>query len=441
MLSVSLTDALVVVVVLGGMILIHELGHFLAAKLCGVRVLILSLGFGKRLTGFTRGDTDYRVSALPIGGYVKMAGDDPREVREGGRGEFLSCPRWQRFFIVMMGPTMNVALAVGLLAGLYRYHYVLPAFLRQPARIGDLDPDSPAAKAGVLRGDLIVRLGDTTNPNWEDLETQVSTTVDEPIPLEILREGRLLQVTLVPKAQGPSRLGAAGWYPYAPGIIDKLAEGLPAARAGLKPGDSIVGVNGQETFFWPQVARALQAAAGKEVVLKILRNGMTREVRLTPVFSEVMGERKWRIGVEFRNEMIVEKLSWGRAVQASLRDNLRGTLATVDVLGKVLTRRLSTRILSGPIGIAQMSGEAYRAGFQELLMLVSFISLQLGIFNLLPIPILDGGVILLLVVEGLIRRDLSLQFKERVVQVGLVLLLLLAVVVMYNDLIKTFRPS
>ncbi len=441
MFSVVITPVVVVVVVLGTMILVHEMGHFVAAKLCGVRVVIFSLGFGKRLLGFKSGDTDYRLSVLPIGGYVKMAGDDPRELHGGDPGEFLSRPRWQRFFVVIMGPTMNVAMAVWLLAGLYHYHYVLPAYLRQPARIGDLDAGSPAEKAGLLRGDTIVRLGNLTNPTWEDAETKVSTTVDEQMPLDVLRQGSVLHFTLVPKAQGPSRLGTAGWYPYAPGVIERVEAGLPAARAGVKPGDQIVGVDGRETFFWLQIASSLQASHGKELELKILRDGKTLEVHVTPVFSKLMGETKWRIGVEFRNDMVVQNLSWIRAIQASVTDNLKYVLATADVLEKVITRRLSARILSGPIGIVQMSSEAYRAGFSELVVVVSFISLQLAIFNLLPIPILDGGVILLLIIEGLMGRDLSLEFKERVVQVGLVLLLLLAVVVMYQDIVKNLRPS
>jgi regulator of sigma E protease len=157
--------------------------------------------------------------------------------------------------------------------------------------------------------------------------------------------------------------------------------------------------------------------------------------------TDVRGGKAWRIGVAFHSTMVVKQLPWGQAITSSFRDNLRNCLATFDVLAKILTRRLSTRSLAGPIGIAQLSGQAYRAGVPELLMLVSFISLQLGIFNLLPIPILDGGVILLLLVESVIRRDLSLEVKERFAQVGIVFLLLLAVFVMYNDIVKTFNPS
>jgi regulator of sigma E protease len=440
MFSSFITDAVVVVAVLGFMILIHELGHFIAAKFFGVRVLVFSLGFGKRLFGFKRGDTDYRVSALPFGGFVKMAGDDPAEVREGHPGEFLARPRWQRFVVVVMGPAMNALLAVGLLTGLYRYHFQKPAYQEQAARVGDVEPDSPAARIGVLPGDLIVRLGGVANPKWEDVEVKILTTVGEALPVELLRDGQTLKLSLTPQARGPSRVGDAGWYPYVPGTIEMVDPWLPASQLGLKPGDQIVGVEGRKVFFWPRLTYLIQSGNGREMELTIRREGKDFTVRVKPVLSEVSGEKMWRIGVGFRSNVVVQQLPWGKAITASLRDNLRNSLATFEVLRKILTRRMSARSLSGPIGIAQLSGEMYRAGITELLMFVSFISLQLSIFNLLPIPILDGGVIFLLLIEGLMRRDLSLEVKERFAQVGIVFLLLLAVFVMYNDILKTFRP-
>jgi len=440
MFSSFITDAVVVVAVLGFMILIHELGHFIAAKFFGVRVLVFSLGFGKRLFGFKRGDTDYRVSALPFGGFVKMAGDDPAEVREGDPGEFLARPRWQRFVVVVMGPAMNALLAVGLLTGLYRYHFQKPAYQEQAARVGDVEPDSPAARVGVLPGDLIVRLDGVANPKWEDVEVKILTTVGEALPVELLRDGQTLKLSLTPQARGPSRVGDAGWFPYVPGTIEMVDPGLPASQLGLKLGDQIVGVEGRKVFFWPRLTYLIQSGNGREMELTIRREGKDFTVRVKPVLSEVSGEKMWRIGVGFRSNVVVQQLPWGKAITASLRDNLRNSLATFEVLRKILTRRMSARSLSGPIGIAQLSGEMYRAGITELLMFVSFISLQLSIFNLLPIPILDGGVIFLLLIEGLMRRDLSLEVKERFAQVGIVFLLLLAVFVMYNDILKTFRP-
>jgi regulator of sigma E protease len=440
MLGSFVTDAVVVIVVLGIMIFIHELGHFMAAKAFGVRVLVFSLGFGKTLLHLTRGETDYRISALPFGGYVKMAGDDPSEVREGNKGEFLSQPRWHRFVIVVMGPAMNVLLAVALLTGLYKFHFQRPAYLEQVARIGDVEPASPAAEANIQTGDLILRLAGQENPKWEDVDYKVLTSANEAIPIVVDRNGQTIKTSVTPIAKGANRAGYAGWDPEAPGILEGVESGLPAANAGLKPGDEIVGINGHKVLYFPSVAYAIQTGNGKPVVFDIIRAGKEFQVTVQPTYGDLMGEKRWRVGFWFRNGMVVRHLPLGQAFKASLSDNARNCLATFDVLAKIVTRRMSARSLSGPIGIAQISGEAYRAGIPDLLLLISFISLQLGIFNLLPIPVLDGGVILLLLVEGLLRRDLSLQVKERFVQVGIVFLLLLAAFCMYNDLVKTFRP-
>ncbi len=440
MLPNYLTDAVVVAIVLGVMILVHELGHFLAAKGFGVRVRIFSIGFGKRLFGFKRGDTDYRVSALPLGGYVKMAGDDPRESHEGDPGEFLGRPRWQRFVIVAMGPTMNVLMAVVLLSGLYRYHFQKPAIEEQPARVGDVEPGSPAARAGVLSGDLIVRLDGIVNPKWQDVIAKIPFSAGETIQLEIVRDGRHLDLTITPKAEGRDEMGYAGWIPYLPAFIESVNPEMPAAQAGLQPGDQVVGVDGKKVYDSVAIVRALQSADGKPVEFAVQRQGKEFRVRLRPVYSSAGGQKKWRIGVAFEFPFVVRQLPWRQAITVSVEENWNNSLMTFDVLGKILTRRMSARSLSGPIGIAQLSGEMYRAGIDPLLKLVSAISLQLGIFNLLPIPILDGGVILLLLIESVMRRDLSVAVKERVVQVGMVFLLLLAVFVMYNDIVKTFRP-
>lgn len=440
MLGSFFTDALVVVVVLGIMIFIHEAGHFVAAKSFGVRVLVFSLGFGKSLLHLKRGDTDYRISILPFGGYVKMAGDDPSEVRQGDSGEFLSQARWKRFVIVVMGPAMNVLLAIVILTGLYKFHFQRPAYLEQPATIGDVDEASPAALANIQPGDRIVRLGTLENPKWDDVDFKILTTTNEAIPLELEHNGQVVSTSITPIAKGPNRVGYVGWDPVAPGVLEGIEPGLPASKAGLKPGDQIVGINGRKVLYYPSVALAIQTGNGKPVTFDLVRDGKPLQITVQPVYSELMGEKRWRVGFWFHSGMVIRHLPWGQALAASLDDNARNCLATFDVLGKILTRHMSARSLSGPIGIAQLSGEAYRAGIPELLLLISFISLQLGIFNLLPIPVLDGGVILLLLVEGLIRRDLSLEVKERFVQVGIVFLLLLAAFVMYNDLVKTFRP-
>jgi regulator of sigma E protease len=438
--SSFLTSTIVVVIVLGIMILVHELGHFVAAKLFGVRVLTFSLGFGKRLFGFKYGPTDYRVSLLPLGGYVKMAGDDPTEVRPGDPDEFLAKPRWQRFIIAVMGPSMNVLMALVLLAGLYHYHYPKPAYMEAPARVGEVEPNSPASQAGILPGDLIVRLGELQHPDWEDLKMKVLTTAGESLPVEILRDGKQLSLTLTPKAKGPDEVGDAGLVPCIPGKIGLVEPGKPAGQAGLKAGDMIVALDGRELGCWQQLSAAIQDSKGKSLQLTVSRDGKQFQASITPYRGESAGEEKWLIGVGYRSEVVVRQLPWADAIVTSVDDNVRNCVITFDVLGRIITRRMSARSLAGPIGIAQISGEAYRAGLPELLMLVAFISLQLGIFNLLPIPILDGGMIMMLVIEGAMRRDVSLEVKERFAQVGIVFLLLLAVFVTYNDIIKTLRP-
>src|SRR5437773_3093237 len=456
MLSNFLTDAAVVAVVLGVMIFVHELGHFMAAKWFGVRVLTFSLGFGKRLFGFKKGDTDYRVSLLPLGGYVKMAGEEPSdnvitgsenpEASDGAPaapaddpGKFLSKPRWQRSVVIAMGLTLNIAMALAVLTCLYRYHFQKPAYEEQPARVGALEPGSPAAEAGLMPGDLILRLDRIRNPKWEDLVPKVLTSAGQTIPIDVLRDGRQIELKITPKATKQDQVGYIGVDPYQPAIIAEVEPGLPAGRAGLRPGDQIVAVNGLKAYSYPSVQQEIQAANGKEVDVTVERQGKEFHVRLTPVYTEVPGGKVWRIGVRFPNDYVAREIPWSQALASAVDFNVRNSLLTFDVLGKILTRHMSPRSLSGPIGIAQISGAAFRAGFPELLMIVSFISLQLGIFNLVPIPILDGGAILLLLIETVIRRDLSIAFKERFLQVGMAFLLILAVFLVYNDIVKTLN--
>ncbi len=442
MFSSFLTDSIVVVVVLGVMVFVHEAGHFLAAKAFGVRVLTFSLGFGKRLFGFERGGTDYRVSVLPLGGYVKMAGDDPSAVLTGDPGEFLSCPRWQRFVIILMGPMMNFVLAIVVLGGLYMFHYQKPAYEDQPLVIGAVEAHSAAAEAGLQPGDRVVQFGGIKDPKWEDVKFKVLTSAGHSIPIVFKRDGETMRASLTPHAEGRDGAGVAGWYPYLPLVIEKVEPGQPASKAGLKAGDTIIALNSHPIYYWPLIVQKLREGKGREDELTVSRSGKEFQVHLKPVYTDIEESKAWRIGVVIQqNAYIIRKLPLGLAFEQSVRANYGYFLETFDVLAKILTRQMSTRSLAGPIGIAQISGEAYRRGIADLLTFVAFISLQLGIINLLPIPVMDGGHIFMLAIEGLMRRDLSLAVKERVIQVGVVLIVLLFVFVMYNDIMKTLRPS
>jgi regulator of sigma E protease len=444
MLANILRDAGVIVVVLPLMIFVHELGHFLAAKFFGVRVLTFSFGFGKRLFGVKRGDTDYRVSLLPLGGYVKMAGDDPTQPRQGDPREYLAKPRWNRFIIVMMGPAMNVAMAVVLMTLLNHFHFQRPAYEEKPARIGAVDPGSPAAAARLQPGDLIVRYDGVSNPRWEDLYLKVATSVNETIPIEIERDRKRLSLTITPQPKGSDRTGYIGVLPVQPAVIQTVETTMPAGRAGLQAGDRIVALDGATIYQGAEFVDALQEGKGKEITITVMRNGKQFDVRLTPVYAPVENGAAWRIGASFSllpDDMVVRQLPWGQAVGTSVDFCVQNSLLTFEVLEKIVTRKMSTSTLSGPIGIAELSGQAYSMGFPTLILFVAMISLQLGIFNLLPVPILDGGAIVLLIIEGIMRKDLSLEVKERVIQVGFVFLILLAVFVTYNDIMKTIRPN
>src|SRR5271166_3836036 len=232
------------VVVLGIMILVHELGHFAAAKWFGVRVDVFSIGFGKRLTGFRRGDTDYRIIALPLGGYVKMAGDNPLESRSGAPDEFMSHPRWQRFVIAIAGPAMNIILAVAILTGVFMVHYEHPLFLDQPAVVGWVLENSPAAKAGVEQGDRIVRIDGAQNPTWEDVMLKAMIGSKQPLDVAVQRGNQIIEKQIQPQTDSTEQYGAIGWLPDQPIIVTELEPDMPAAKAGLKLGDDIVAVNG-----------------------------------------------------------------------------------------------------------------------------------------------------------------------------------------------------
>jgi regulator of sigma E protease len=432
-----LTSIIAVAVVLGIMILIHEWGHFVAAKLFGVRVNVFSIGFGPRLWGWRRGTTDYRLSLLPFGGYVKMAGDNPIEERSGAPDEFLSKPRWQRVLIAVAGPTMNVVLAVVLMAALFMVGAPEPAFMSQPAEAATVLPGTPAAEAGIHPGDRIAEINGSRNPKWYDallaLELvppggRVSLIVDrggQQIPLEVATA----------TAHGPRDDFAILGYPLEPVVIDSVSAGMSADKAGLKPGDEVVTANGQPVYDRFLLASTIQASDGKPLALVVRRGGAEIPITVQAAFGDPGdGLKRWHVGILFANKYQSHHLP--DATRRAVWFNVRLTRQIFGVIGGLFNGQVSLKQLEGPVGIARESGQAARRGPMDFLQLMAVISLNLGILNLLPIPILDGGHVLMLAIEGALRRDLSVTVKERFVQVGLVFLLAVFAFVMYYDVLK-----
>jgi regulator of sigma E protease len=429
-----------VVVILGFMILIHEFGHYAVAKLLGVRVEQFAIGFGKRLVGFRKGETDYRINAIPLGGYVKMSGENPMDERTGDPREFLSHPRWHRFLIAIAGPAMNILLAILLLTGVYMVHYERAAYVDQPAVIGYIDPGSSAFKAGLQPGDRIVQIDGVQNPTWEQVEMKQYVSANQPLNFAVERGGQRIQGTVIPVSKSPDQPGSAGWAPSVPVVLGDIEPGMPAAKAGMKEGDKIVSIDGQPVPSILAMIDSLQRTKDKPLQITVERDGKTLTFNVTPVLAGTPGEQVKHYRLGFRNsyQVSVAKLSFPDALRHSLADNRKLSTMILELVGKLVQRKASLKTFSGPIGIAQQAGEAAQEkGWLPLIVLTAGVSLNLGIFNLLPIPIMDGGVILFLFVESLMRRDISLPIKERIYQAAFVFLVLFAAVVIYNDIAKT----
>jgi regulator of sigma E protease len=432
------SNIVVALIVLGIIIVIHELGHFAVAKFFKIKVETFSVGFGPRLIGFRRGETDYRISAFPLGGYVKMAGETPSDTITGEAYEFMSKPKWQRFLVAAAGPAMNVVLAVALLTGLYVYGTELPEFMSGLAIVGVVEPGSPAEQAGIKSGDQILAVDGKTTPNWQDIQTRVLTSAGRSIPITLQRQGVRSDVTVTPIRKGSEEAGFIGMGPLIRTIVGAVNPDSPAAMAGMQPGDEIIRVSGIDLrSSGKSIQETIQTIPEKTFPITVLRQGQEVDLVVSPI---TQGGRKM-IGIQIEWPTTLIKLGLADAIGKSVQTNVESATLIFQVLGRLFKREASMKQLDGPIGIIRVSGQALEQGFSTLLTLMALISLNLGVLNVLPIPILDGGVMLLLVVESLMRRDLSLRMKERIVQVSFVFLLMLTVIVLYNDVVKLMPPT
>jgi regulator of sigma E protease len=432
------------ILVLGVMVLVHEFGHYAAAKLLGVRVEVFSIGFGRRLVGFRYGDTDYRLSLLPLGGYVKMTGVSPVEMPEErpanqppDPAEFLSHPRWHRLIIAVAGPVANLALAVALLAVVFAIPHAIPYGLYRPAVVGWISPGSAAEQAGVKEGDRILQIGDQEAPNWLDVQNKVMINPNQPLPLRVQREGKELALTLNPKVEGKQQSGDAGWQPQQPFEVTAVEPEMPGALAGLQVGDRILAVDGEPIHATGAMQAYLQTSKEKPVKVDLLRKGQPVSLTIVPKLVKNEGRPPgYRIGF-ISEPSEVETLPLTAAFSRSVEECRKLSGLLFNLIGKMVQQKVSVRQLSGPIEIVRVSGETvhYR-GANGIMELMALISLQLGIFNLLPVPILDGGLIAMLLVESAMRRDINEAIKVRLYQAAFVCLVLFAGMVIFNDVVK-----
>jgi regulator of sigma E protease len=425
------TNIFAVVIVLGFLIFFHEAGHFMFAKLFRVKVLVFSFGFGKRLFGFRKGDTDYRVSLIPLGGYVRMAGDNPEENRSGNPEEFLSKPKWQRFLILVAGPAMNVLIAIAFMATLAmvgREEVVTRAV------VGEVLPNKPAARAGLKEGDLIISVKGERMKDFEDVRMLISMNAGTPLPVVYERDRVRGTTTLTPEREegdfGP--IGRAGMYPGIDPVVGRVVDGSPAQVAGVRAGDRILSAGGKPVRGLDNFGKISETAKAKALPIDVLRGTQRVSLTLPPSANEELGALR---GIIPPTRMF--KLTFFPALRYSVQENWRMLKYTFSAVGRLFRPEGSVKELSGPINIARISGEIMRrGGLIGMMGLMAMISLQLGIMNLLPIPVLDGGHILILLIEGVARRDLSLRVKERIQQAGFAVLATLMLVVLYNDVIS-----
>jgi regulator of sigma E protease len=448
-----ITTILAFVVVLGITITIHEFGHFAMAKLLKIRVLVFSLGFGPKLIGFTRGGTDYRLSPLPLGGYVKMAGETYDSEREGAPDEFLSHPRWHRFLVAVSGPFMNILLAVAILASSFIHGVEVAKYPTGPAIAGPVAAGSIADRAGLQTGDRILSVYGNPVTTWEEMEIALGTAPRNSLDIKVLRGDRTLDLHFDnPETElvGPGELGFKVTLPKT--IVNMVDNNSPASEAGLQAGDQIISVrgNGKTGNNYNEILNIISRSKGVPLDFEVFRpregeqfnawqtprsalSGETITLSITPI------EKEGRVLIGFVPDFPTDLQKYGiaGALTQSIHQNFELAALTFRIIGRILKGSASVRTLSGPIEIARISGSAARTrSVRVFLGFLGLISLQLGIFNLLPIPILDGGVVLLLIIEGSMRRDLSINLKEKIVQAGFVFLILLMGFAVFNDLSK-----
>ena len=417
-------------IVIGILVFVHEFGHFIMAKRAGVRVEKFSLGMGPKLFGYKKGDTEYIISVLPLGGYVKMAGENPDEEPTGDPGEFQSKTVWQRMKIAATGPLTNIALAFIVMPIVF----MIGTYTLGPARVGYVDKGSPAERVGFMVGDIIEKINGRNISDWEKAEMLFAVNPDTEVQVAIDRSGDKKMLTLRPQLDPEKNIGTSGLYPDFPAEVGGLMKGLPAEKAGVQLHDKIISVNGKPVHYWNQFSTAIKNSQGEKQRITIDRGGKQINVSITPV--EHTGQ--YIIGIQPFLKLVLKQYGFFE----SLRLGFDKTIDLIDLtfltLKKLVTFNLSIKTLGGPVMIAQMSGKAAEAGLSTFLNFLAFVSISLGILNLLPIPVLDGGLILFMLIEAVRKKPLKRRTMEIAQSIGASVLISLIAVVSYHDIMRMF---
>ncbi len=430
-----MTTIITFIIVLGVLIFIHELGHFAVAKWAGVGVEKFSLGFGPKLFGFTRGETEYKVSLLPLGGFVKMTGEGmDEEVSDDDREKsFTHKPLSKRVAIVAAGPIMNLVLAVVLLPITYMIGVNVPAFLERAPEVGIVIPGEAGDNAGLKSGDIITEINGDPVEDWEALVMKIALSPERELKMKINRGGEMLDKALTPE---PSKSGAGigGFFPYIVPSVGSLHKGYPAEAAGIQAGDTIVKIGDRSITDWTELEDSVKKSEGKTLRFVVDRDGSRLSFDIAPKLNEEAGV--YLIGITRASDMVFKRYGFFSSITHGVSKAGEMSSLLFTTLKGLVVGDYSLKTLGGPIMIAKVVGQAAENGFSELLTFVAFLSLQLGIINLFPIPVLDGGHLFFFGLEGITRRQLNERFIAMTQQVGLVLLLLLMVVVTWNDIMR-----
>jgi len=437
------------IVVLGVLISVHEFGHFIVAKAVGIQVLRFSLGFGRPVVQWRRGETEYWISWIPLGGYVKMAGlEDEGMVGEleGGKADvaidparaFDRQPLWARMAVILAGVTMNLFLAFVIYTGLIAVAGV-PRAAMIPIDSVDVAslPRGADALASLRRGDRIVRLNGDSLKAWDDLEEKILAG-REALRFEVA--GRAEPIVIhVPRDPTTREKLARAFVPLFPARIGQVILGQPAQRAGLRGWDEVVKIDDDTVVSWADLVRRVRASPGRALALTVLRDDSIMKVSVTPAPQDSGGQHFGLIGAGPNPPVVRVPVGFGAALSIGVRQTGLQIVSVVTQVKRLVTGQASARELGGPISIAQMSGQAARLGFDWFLQFLAFFSVSLAVLNLLPIPVLDGGHAMFLIAEAIRRRPLSPQLRLRLTQVGMLVVLAIMVIALSNDVLRLFR--